>query len=84
MVCIQDIFQSVDFIRKYTGIDFQDVYNIMLKRGWTLGSAFMIRAMHQVIRRSHASQVGALREFWMRSRPGRRGSHAIDEPWACC
>ena len=69
MVSIQDIFRNVDFIRKYTGIDFQDVYNIMLRRGWTLGSAYMIRLMHLVIRMSHASQVGALREFWQRSRP---------------
>ncbi len=69
MVSIQDIFRTVDFIRKYTGIDFQDVYNIMLRRGWTLGSAYMIRLMHLVIRMSHASQVGALCEFWQRSRP---------------
>ena len=61
LVCIQDVFAQVDFVRKYTGIPFQDIYNIMLRRGWTLGSAQMIRAMHSLIRLSHSSQVRALR-----------------------
>ena len=69
MICIQDVFDSVDFVRKYTGIRFQDVYNIMLRRGWTFGSAHMIRAMHSVIHCSHASQVSALRKYWIQSQP---------------
>jgi 1,2-diacylglycerol 3-beta-galactosyltransferase len=69
LVCIQDVFTQVDFIRKYTGIPFQDVYNIMLRRGWTLGSGQMIRAMHSVIRLSHSSQVKALRRYWAKSQP---------------
>lgn len=69
MVCTQDIFNPIDFIRSYTGIPFQDVYNIMLRRGWTLGSAHMIRAMHLLIRMSHGSQVGAMRRYWAQSRP---------------
>lgn len=67
MVCAQDLFDSVDFIRKYTGIEFQEVYNIILRKGWTLGSAQMIRAMHRVMRMSYASQVSALRRHWARS-----------------
>ena len=39
MLSIQDLLDSIDFIRKSTGIPFQDVYNIMLRRGWTLGTA---------------------------------------------
>ena len=69
MTCIQDVLDSVDFVRKYTGIPFEEVYNIMLRRGWTLGSAPMIRAMHSVIRMSHASQVKALRRYWAQSEP---------------
>lgn len=69
MVCIQDLFRPIDFVRKYTGIPFQDVYNIMLRRGWTLGSAQMIRAMHLLMRLSHRSQVGALRPYWEQSKP---------------
>ena len=60
---------DIDFIRQYTGIPVvQDVYNIMLRRGWTLGSARMIRAMHLLIRMSHGSQVRALNHYWENSR----------------
>jgi hypothetical protein len=69
MVSIQDVFKGIDYIGKYTGIPFQDVYNIMLRRGWTLGSAHLIRAMHSVIRLNHADQVVALRRYWAQSRP---------------
>ncbi len=68
-VCIQDVFDSVDFIQQATGIRFQDVYNIMLRRGWTLCSAQMIRLMHGVIRMSHARQVSAFRDYWRGTKP---------------
>ena len=42
MVSIQDVLDPIDFIRKSTGIRFQDVYNIMLRRGWTLGTAALV------------------------------------------
>ena len=42
MLSIQDLLDSIDFIRKFTGIPFQDIYNIMLRRGWTAGSAHLI------------------------------------------
>ena len=38
MLCIQELLDSIDFIQKATGIQFQDIYNIMLRRGWTLGT----------------------------------------------
>jgi hypothetical protein len=64
MVCIQDLLDPIDFIRKSTGVRFQDVYNIMLRHGWTLGTAQLIPLMHGVIRASHDSQVKALREYF--------------------
>jgi hypothetical protein len=64
MVCIQDLLDPIDFIRKSTGVRFQDVYNIMLRRGWTRGTAQLIPMMHRVIRASHDSQVKVLREYW--------------------
>jgi hypothetical protein len=60
MLSIQDLLDSIDFIRKSTGIPFQDIYNIMLRRGWTLGSAPLISLMHLVIRLVHSSQVKVL------------------------
>ena len=69
MVSIQDLLDPIDFIRKYTGIRFQDVYNIMLRRGWTPGTAQMIPLMHMVIRLSHGKQVEVLRRYWEQHRP---------------
>jgi hypothetical protein len=63
MFSIQDLLHSIDFIRKSTGIPFQDVYNIMLRRGWTLGSALLIPVMHSLIRASHRAQVRVLEPF---------------------
>ena len=69
MVSIQDLLDPIDFIRKHTGIHFQDVYNIMLRRGWTLGTAQLIPLMHLVIRLSHSKQVTVLDRYWAQHRP---------------
>ncbi len=69
MLCVQDLLDSIDFIRKCTGIPFQEIYNIMLRRGWTLGTAQLIPMMHQVIRMFHRKQVRVLESHWSRHRP---------------
>ena len=61
---IQDLLYSIDVIRKLTGIPFQEVYNIMLRRGWTLGTAQLIPPMHLAIRIFHDAQVRALAGHW--------------------
>jgi len=57
---IQDLLYAIDIIRKLTGIPFQEVYNIMLRRGWTLGTAQLIPPMHLAIRMFHDAEVQAL------------------------
>jgi UDP-N-acetylglucosamine:LPS N-acetylglucosamine transferase len=69
LVCIQNLFAPIDFVRRFTGIPFQDIYNIVLRNGWTFGSGQMIRAMHQIMRMSHGSQVKMLRQYWAQSQP---------------
>ncbi len=69
MVCIQNLFAPIDFVRRSTGIPFQDVYNIFLRKGWTFGSEQMIRAMHLLMRMSHGSQVKMLRQYWRQAQP---------------
>ena len=69
LLCIQDLLNSIDFVRKSVGIPFQDVYNIMLRRGWTLGSKQMVPVMHLLIRMSHRQQVGVLTRHWQSHRP---------------
>jgi 1,2-diacylglycerol 3-beta-galactosyltransferase len=69
LVNLQEILDSLDIFRKITGIRLEDVYNLVLKKGWTLGSAEMLVAMHGVIRLYHGAQVRLLGEFWGRETP---------------
>ena len=69
MVNLQELLDPLDVFRKYAGIRLQDIYNLMLKKGWTLGSAQLTAVMHLVIRLFHGQQVRALETFWRESRP---------------
>ena len=68
-VNLQELLDSIDVFRKLTGIRLQDIYNLMLKKGWTLGSPQLTAGMHLVIRLFHSQTVGALEKFWRESRP---------------
>ncbi len=64
LVNLQEVLDSLDIFRKYTGVRLEDVYNHMLKRGYTLGSEQLLRAMHGIIRVYHRAQVKLLTKFW--------------------
>jgi len=66
---IQDLLESIDVIRKVTGIPFQEIYNIMLRRGWTLGTAQLIPPMHLAIRLFHDAEVRVLAAHWRQDPP---------------
>ena len=66
---IQDLLDSIDIIRKSTGIQFQEFYNIMLRRNWTLGAAQLVPVMHMLIRLLHKEQVRLLEQHWIGNRP---------------
>ena len=83
---IQDLLYSVDVVRKLTGIPFPEVYNIMLRRGWTLGTAQLIPPMHLAIRIFHDAQVRALVIKWGALHAVRTGLGAlatVASLWAC-
>lgn len=69
LVNLQELLDSLDIFRKLTGLRLQDVYNLALKKGWTLGSPQLLAGMHVVIRLFHAGQVKMLSDLWSRSRP---------------
>jgi hypothetical protein len=69
LVNLQELLDSMDIFRKVTGIRLQDIYNLALKKGWTLGSPQLLAGMHFVIRLLHGKQVRMLDEFWKKSRP---------------
>ena len=49
LVHLQEVLASMDVFRKITGIPLEDIYNLMLAKGWTLGSAQGLQFMHAVI-----------------------------------
>lgn len=69
MVNLQETLDSIDIFRKLTGLRLQDIYNAMLKRGWTLGSPQLTAGMHLVIRLFHRQQIKVLENLWRKSRP---------------
>jgi Glycosyltransferase family 28 C-terminal domain len=69
MVNLQELLDSLDIFRNVTGLRLQDLYNLMLKKGWTFGSAQLTVGMHGVIRIFHRKQVRVLEQFWRESQP---------------
>jgi 1,2-diacylglycerol 3-beta-galactosyltransferase len=52
-----------------TGIRIQDMYNKMLRNGWTLGSPQLMRVLQLVVRSYHGPSVRVLEEFWKKRSP---------------
>lgn len=69
LVNLQDVMDSLDIFRQTTGVRMQDMYNLILRKGWTLGSSQLLKAMHGMIRLYHPMQVRKLKAFWRRDAP---------------
>jgi hypothetical protein len=69
LVNLQEVLDSMDVFRKVTGLRLEDIYNQMLAKGWTLGSAQGLKFMHGVIRLYHRTTVRLLQEYWIKTRP---------------
>jgi hypothetical protein len=69
LVNLQEVLHSLDIFRKLTGIRLEDIYNLMLAKGWTLGSGQGLMFIHGVIRLYHGSTTRLLSRHWLESRP---------------
>ncbi len=69
MVNLQEVLDPLDVFRKITGVRLQDFYNLILKKGWTLGSTQLLKGMHGLLRLYLPAQARLLREFWRENRP---------------
>jgi UDP-N-acetylglucosamine:LPS N-acetylglucosamine transferase len=66
---LQQLLDSMDPARKLTGLRLQDIYNLMLKKGWTLGATQLLPVLHAVIRLFHSRIVTELEQYWRATRP---------------
>ena len=69
LVNLQELLDPLDIFRQLTGLRLQDIYNLMLRKGWTLGSPQLVRLMHGVIWLYHRPTVRMLEKFWRKERP---------------
>lgn len=69
LVNLQEVLDSLDIFRKVTGIRLEDLYNMMLAKGWTLGSAQILKFMHLVLRINYGPMFRLLSRHWTESRP---------------
>src|SRR5712691_1486480 len=68
-ISLQEILDPLDILRKLTGIRIQDLYNKMLRHGWTLGSPQLMRVLQLVVRLYHRPSVRVLKSFWLETAP---------------
>ena len=66
---LRDVLDSVDVFRKVLHIDLQEIYNTVLRKGWTLGSETGLRFMQSIIRFYTGSEVKLLEAWWQKTGP---------------
>ncbi|MBZ5600944.1 MAG: galactosyldiacylglycerol synthase [Acidobacteriia bacterium] len=69
LVNLQEMLSTLDIFEKVTGKRLEDLYNLMLARGWTLGSAQGLLFMHGVIRLYHGPTVRMIGAHWTKTKP---------------
>src|ERR1700720_1475998 len=69
LVNLQEVLDPLDVLRKLTGIRIQDMYNKMLRNGWTLGSPQLMRVLQLVVRMYYGPSVRVLERFWLQTAP---------------
>ena len=66
---LPELLDDVDVIRRLSGVRMQDVYNAMLKRGWTLGASLLIPVAQHIIRRVSRRALPILESHWRGGNP---------------
>lgn len=69
LTSLQRILDPIDPVRRLTGTRLEDLYNLLLRRGWTRGSEHLLTPLHATIRRYHPEAVRLLAEHWREARP---------------
>ena len=69
LINLQEILGPVDMFQRVTGLQSQDFYNAILKRGWTFGSLAMLRTLQRGIRFYAPNFIDVLEKHWQGSKP---------------
>ena len=60
----QELLDSLDLVRRATGLRIQDTYNLILRKGWTRFTPQLLVILQATIRLYHSPIVKALRAYW--------------------
>lgn len=66
---LQQLLDPIDPVRRLAGVRMEEVYNLLLRRGWTRGSERLLKPMHAVLRHYHAPALDLLERHWRSGRP---------------
>jgi hypothetical protein len=69
LVNIMEMIDPADVFKKTLGMEWEDLYNTRLARGWSLGLAQELKFLQSVIRVCHPGVTRRLAAHWRRSAP---------------
>lgn len=61
---LQEQLDSIDVIRRATGIRIQDGYNLILRKGWTRPTPQLLVLLRSLLRLCHQQVVSMLGQYW--------------------
>ena len=69
LINIMEVLDPKDLFRKTMGMEWEDLYNTRLARGWSLGLAQELKFLQAMIRLCHTGVTSRLRRHWRKSKP---------------
>ena len=66
---LQETLLPLDLLHRATGVRVEELYNRILRNGWTLGSTQMLKLLHGAIRMAHGRLVSELARVWHERKP---------------
>jgi len=69
LVNLMNLIDPKDVFRKTTGMEWEDIYNSRLARGWTGGLAQELKLLQALVRLTHKSVANRLKRHWRKTKP---------------
>jgi 1,2-diacylglycerol 3-beta-galactosyltransferase len=64
LVQVQELLSDFDIFRQAFGVKTEEIYNLVLRKGWTFGAGASLRGLQLLIRLYHKQQVYYLSRYW--------------------
>jgi len=66
---LMKVLDPKDIFLKTTGMNWEDLYNTRLARGWSVGLAQELKLLQALVRLTHRAMANRLKRYWRRTRP---------------